>query len=79
MASQLAVGSIAFYGLTPSINFFEESGIDLSEQDPKDDRAINVLVSECADIRHILKSLSDIVPLNKGPRKHPINIYIHDR
>ena len=79
MASQMAVGSIAFYGLTPSINFFEQSGVDPTEQDPKDDREINVLLSECGDIRHILKTLSDILPLNKGPRKHPLNIYIHDR
>ena len=77
-ASQLAVGSIAFYGLTPSINFFESSGVDVTEQDPKDDKEINVLISETGDIRHILKTLSDIVPLSKGPRKHPLNIYIHD-
>ena len=79
MTTQMAVGSIAFYGLTPSINFFEKAGIDPTEQDPKDDRELNVLVSECGDIRHILKSISDILPLANGPRKHPLNIYIHDR
>ena len=38
-----------------------------------------MLVSECADIRHILKSLADLLPLKNGPRKHPLNIYIHDK
>ena len=61
--SSMAVGMIAFYGLTPSINFFEKAGIDPTEQDEKDDREINILLSECGDIRHILKSICDILPL----------------
>ena len=61
--SSMSVGMIAFYGLTPSINFFEKSGIDPTEQDEKDDREINILLSECGDIRHILKSICDILPL----------------
>ena len=32
-----------------------------------------------ADIRHILKTLSDALPLVNGPREHTLNIYLHDR
>lgn len=87
MAAASSLGFMAFYGLSPSINFFEESKIDVVE----DTGPINVLLSQVGDIRHILKSISDVVPLTKkkkvkgkmkpqpcGPRKHPINIYLHD-
>lgn len=63
--SYTAIGFIPFYGMTPSINWFERSEIDFANQDDKD---INVLLSEVADIRHILKSLSDVLPLPNGPR-----------
>ena len=38
-----------------------------------------MLLSEVADIRHILKTLSDALPLPRGPRQHTLNIYLHDR
>ena len=38
-----------------------------------------MLLSEVADIRHILKTLSDALPLPNGPRQHTLNIYIHDK
>lgn len=50
-----AIGFISFYGLTPSIDFFKGTGISLEE----DDRELNVLMSDCADIRHVMKSLCD--------------------
>lgn len=71
-----SLGFIAFYGLTPSINFFEQSGIDIKNDD---DRDINVLLSEVSDIRHILKTLSDALPLPNGPRQHTLNLYLHDK
>lgn len=60
-----SIGFIPFYGLSPSINWFKESQIDFANQD---DRDINVLLSEVADIRHILHTLADVVPLPNGPR-----------
>lgn len=39
---------------------------------------MNFLVSETSDLRHILKSCSDIVPMKKE-RKHRINIYLHEK
>lgn len=69
-----ALGWIALYGLSPSLDFFKQTGID-----PKDDdRELNVLLSECADLRHIMKSLADHLPLKKA-RKHKLNIYIHEK
>ncbi len=43
-----------------------------------DDRDLNFLVSETSDLRHILKSISDLVPL-KRQRQHKLNIYIHEK
>lgn len=71
-----SIGFIAFYGMSPCINWFEQSGVDFKNED---DRDINVLLSEVADIRHILKSLADVLPLPNGPRQHTLNIYLHDR
>lgn len=39
---------------------------------------MNFLVSECADIRHIMKSVSDCVPM-KQARQHKLNIYVHEK
>ena len=71
-----SIGFVPFYGLTPSINWLKQSNIDLSEND---DREINVLLSEVADIRHILHTLSDALPLACGQRQHSLNIYLHDK
>ena len=71
-----SIGFIAYYGLTPSINWFEQSGIDFKTED---DRELNVLLSEVGDIRHILKTLADNLPLPNGPRQHTLNIYLHDK
>ena len=68
------VGFVQFYGFTPCINFFHNAGIDWE----KDDRDLNFLVSETSDLRHILKSVSDLVPLKKE-RQHKLNIYIHEK
>ena len=40
---------------------FKESQLDFEQ----DDRDLNFLVSETSDLRHILKSVSDLVPLKK--------------
>ena len=71
-----AIGFIAFYGLTPSIDWFDTSEIDTSD----DSKPINVLLSEVADIRHIMMTLSNLTPLEGGQqRTKPINIYMHDK
>ena len=36
------------------------------------------MVSETCDLRHILKSISDIVTMKKS-RKHKLNIWIHEK
>jgi dynein assembly factor 3, axonemal len=43
-----------------------------------DEKPINVLLSETCDLRHIMKSLSDVLPLSK-PRTQPLHIYIHEK
>ena len=71
-----ALGWISFYGYTPSIDFFKNSNIDPAD----DDRDINVLLSECSDLRHIFRSLCEMIPLKfKKPREHKLNIYIHEK
>ena len=64
-SSAASLGFIPFYGLSPSINWFEQSNVDMAGDDSRD---INVLLSEVADIRHILHTLHDILPLPNGPR-----------
>jgi len=54
-----AIGYTSFWGFTPSINFIKGTGVDLST----DDREVNVLLSECCDIRDVLRTLADEVPL----------------
>lgn len=49
-----------FWGFSPAINFLK--GTDYSLEN--DEQEINVLISECADIRHILKTLAESLPLN---------------
>ncbi len=70
-----ALGFVSFWGFTPAVNFFK--GTDLS-LDLNDDKEINVLLSECSDLRHLMISLAESLPL-KSPREKPINIYIHER
>lgn len=74
------IGHIQLYGLSPSINFFEDSLIDLAD----DDKEVNVLLSETCDLRHVMKSLADelIKPEMKAlkdGRKNPVNLYIHEK
>jgi hypothetical protein len=49
-----AVGFNSFWGFSPS---FKGTVIDPS----KDDKEINVFLSECSDLRHILKSLTECI------------------
>lgn len=62
-----SIGFVPFYGLSPSINWLKQSNIDLSEND---DREINVLLSEVSDIRHILHTLADALPLACDQRQN---------
>jgi len=71
-----SLGYIQHYGFTPSIDAFADS--NLMPVVKADEREINILMSENGDIRHILKTLSDLLPLEKK-REHPINIYFHER
>ena len=73
-----AIGFVSFYGLTPCIDVLKDSHLDVN----KDDQDINMLISECADIRHVLKTLADLLPLDglkDGQREHNINIYLHEK
>lgn len=36
------------------------------------------MISECADVRHILKTLADGLPLKQN-RQHKLNIYLHEK
>ncbi|CAI2366251.1 unnamed protein product [Moneuplotes crassus] len=71
-----ALGFKSYYGLSPSINFFKPSP-DIALNVNDDSSELNILLSDCSDIRHILKSLSE--SLHPGTnRENPINIYIHE-
>jgi len=76
-----ALGFISLWGFSPSIDFFKGTPYFLSSGDDEEDsKDINVLISECADIRHVLRSLSDNLPMIDGqPRKGKVNIYIHEK
>ena len=74
--AEYSIGFVSFYGLTPAINWFEQSEVDIVNDDSKD---VNVLLSEVGDIRHVLKSLSDILIRKTTPRQHALNIYLHDK
>jgi hypothetical protein len=47
------IGFIHFWGLSPAINFIDES--------QKSKEKLNVLLAGTSDIRHILKTISDNV------------------
>jgi hypothetical protein len=68
-----ALGFISYWGFTPSINFFKGTPYSL-----EDDQELNILISECADVRHLLHTLGESCPLSKD-RTKTINIYIHER
>lgn len=72
--SQDIIGFVQMYGLTPCINFFDSTNLDLAA----DDRELNVLISETSDLRHVLKSLSDALPL-ETKRRHPVHLHIHEK
>lgn len=69
-----AIGFVPFWGFTPALNLL--TGTEISLED--DEEEINVLISECADIRHILKTLSECVPLKKE-RSKQVNIFLHEK
>ena len=70
-----ALGFISLWGFTPAIDFLK--GTTHSINDNED---LNVLVSECADIRHVLRTISDNLPTANGqPRQGTINIYLHEK
>lgn len=71
-----ALGFKSYYGLSPSINVFKPTP-DVTINVNDDSEPINVLISDCSDIRHILKSCSE--SLHPGTnRTNPINFYIHE-
>ena len=71
-----ALGYIMHWGYSPAINFF--NGVDNVEV-TKDEDEINVLIAQCGgDIRHVLKTIADILPMENS-RTKPINIYIHEK
>ncbi len=67
-----AVGFVPFWGFTPAINFFKGTPYSLDQ-----DKEINVLLADCTDLRHILRTLTESLPLSKI-RAAPLNIYVHE-
>ena len=62
-----ALGFISLWGFTPSIDFI--SGTPHSITDSDEEQPLNVLLSECADVRHILRTLSDNLPTKNGKQR----------
>ena len=64
-----------YWGYTPAINVFKDISIDPA----KDDRELNVLLSECGgDARHLLKSVADILPM-ANQKQQCLNFYVHEK
>ena len=82
-----ALGFISYWGFTPSIDFFKGTSLQVSSKradeviaKDEDSRNINVLISECGDLRHLLRSLAENMPTRDGkPRTGTINIYLHEK
>lgn len=75
-----ALGFISLWGFTPSIDFFKGTPLRLHDDKCEEDQDLNILLSECADVRHILKTLSDNLPMPNGQqRKGVLNLYIHEK
>jgi len=53
-----ALGFTSFWGFSPAIDFSKGTTIELDSE-----KELNILISECADIRHLLKTLADNLPL----------------
>lgn len=59
-ASFESLGFIMLWGYSPAINCFA----NVDNVDVKEDKEINILMSETGgDARHVLKSITDILPL----------------
>ena len=68
------LGFIMHWGFTPGVNVFA----NCDNVNVNDDKEINVLMSETGgDIRHLLKSITDILPLKQNRQKQ-IHIYYHE-
>lgn len=82
-----ALGFISYWGFSPSIDFFKGTNLELSSSrkdqviaQDEDSRDINVLISECGDIRHLLRTLGDNLQTKDGKnRTGTLNIYIHEK
>lgn len=68
-----ALGFISLWGFTPSIDFLAGTPHKMESSSN-----LNVLISECADLRHVLRTLSDHLPL-ASQREGQLNIYIHEK
>jgi hypothetical protein len=53
-----ALGFVAFWGFSPGINFFKGTPYTLET-----DEELNILISECTDLRHLMKTLVESLPL----------------
>jgi len=61
-----AIGFIHFWGFTPARNFLDQT---------EDKSSVNLLISGTGDVRHLLKSLSDI---STQEREVSLNVYLHE-
>jgi len=82
-----ALGFVTYWGFSPSIDFFKGTSLELSSTrkdavlaHDENSRDINVLLSECGDIRHLLKTLADNLTTKNGKqRTGTLNIYLHEK
>ena len=61
------IGHLQYWGISPAINF-------LRDTDPTPE-PVRVLMTGCSDIRHILKTVSDVCTLHQFKT---IEIYFHE-
>ena len=71
-----ALGFISLWGFTPSIDFFRGTSLTFDT-----DQDQHVLISECADVRHLLRTISENLPEGgfASPRQGVLHLYIHEK
>ena len=66
------IGHIQYWGISPAINFLADVDVEDIESEGN---ILRVLMTGCSDIRHILKTISEVCTLNK--LQH-VEVYFHE-
>lgn len=60
-----ALGFVPFWGFSPPVNFFKGTSFDVRDTANQSALStiteVNVLISECTDLRHLLKTIAETV------------------